>query len=199
MVDFPLVRRIGTTEVRARHQRLMFPPNGRRSDEREVISHVKFVRQRYRQPWQTPVLEVLSEPLVDADREALLRPPPVLPAATVDLAAVELTDLPAIPLALIVEETARYFGVPRLELVSERQDRRSALMRHIGMYLCRVLTGRSLPVIGRAFGRRDHTTVMHACHKVERLVLEREGVAEAIDLVGRAVLRTHIQRHAGWA
>jgi len=53
------------------------------------------------------------------------------------------------------------------------------------MYLCKTLTQRSLPEIGRKFGGRDHTTVMHAVKKVEELIVEEKTIAEDTDLLRR--------------
>jgi chromosomal replication initiator protein len=53
------------------------------------------------------------------------------------------------------------------------------------MYLCKQLTPRSLPEIGRKFGGRDHTTVMHAVRKVEELQTEDRALAEDIELLRR--------------
>lgn len=61
------------------------------------------------------------------------------------------------------------FNLNPIEMQSERRSRYIARPRQIAMYLCRELTPRSLPQIGRAFGGRDHTTVIHACRQVERL------------------------------
>ena len=64
---------------------------------------------------------------------------------------------------------AQHFGVPMIEMVSHRRARRVARPRQVAMYLSRELTPLSLPAIGRHFGNRDHTTVMHACRRIEGL------------------------------
>jgi chromosomal replication initiator protein len=51
------------------------------------------------------------------------------------------------------------------------------------MYLCKMLTLKSLPEIGRSFGGRDHTTILHAFRKMERLVSSNEGVAKEMDFL----------------
>ena len=55
------------------------------------------------------------------------------------------------------------------------------------MYLCKQLTPRSLPEIGRKFGGRDHTTVMHAVRKIEELRAADRGMAEDIELLKRMI------------
>jgi chromosomal replication initiator protein len=57
--------------------------------------------------------------------------------------------------------------------------------RQVAMYLSKQLTSRSLPEIGRAFGGRDHTTVMHAVRKVEELVKLDTAFAEDVELLTR--------------
>lgn len=59
------------------------------------------------------------------------------------------------------------FGISRDEIMSERRPQRIAYARMAGMALARTLTHASLPRIGRAFGSRDHTTVLHACRTVD--------------------------------
>lgn len=63
--------------------------------------------------------------------------------------------------------TARYFGVTQADIISQRQDRRTARARHVAMWLCRHDTGASLPKIGKAFGGRDHTSVLYAIRKID--------------------------------
>jgi chromosomal replication initiator protein len=60
--------------------------------------------------------------------------------------------------------------------------------RQIAMYLAKVLTPRSLPEIGRRFGGRDHTTVLHAVRKISGLVTTEAALAEEIELLKRMLL-----------
>jgi chromosomal replication initiator protein len=69
----------------------------------------------------------------------------------------------------IQRKVADYYGLKMTDLLSERRSREVARPRQIAMYLAKKLTPRSLPEIGRRFGNRDHTTVMHAVKKVEEL------------------------------
>lgn len=62
------------------------------------------------------------------------------------------------------------FGVRPIDMVSRRRYRRIARPRQVAMYLSREFTKNSLPEIGRRFGGRDHTTVMHALDVIERLL-----------------------------
>ncbi|HBG33928.1 MAG TPA: chromosomal replication initiator protein DnaA, partial [Holosporales bacterium] len=59
--------------------------------------------------------------------------------------------------------------------------------RQVAMYLTKILTTRSLPEIGRKFGGRDHTTVLHAVKKVEELMAEEKTICEDIELLRRTL------------
>jgi chromosomal replication initiator protein len=72
----------------------------------------------------------------------------------------------AVHVESIQGEVCRYFGVTRDELTGAKRTRRIVAPRQVAMYLSRELTDASLPAIGRAFGGRDHTTVMYAVQKV---------------------------------
>ena len=77
-----------------------------------------------------------------------------------------------IPPAMIMEETARYFGLAAGDLVSKSRSRPLTTARHVAMYLLRELTGLSLIKIGDHFDR-DHTTVLHGVKKIEGLMPAR--------------------------
>lgn len=62
------------------------------------------------------------------------------------------------------------FEVRMVELLSNRRFKAFVLPRQVAMYLCKVMTPRSLPEIGRRFGGRDHTTVLHAVRKIEGMM-----------------------------
>jgi chromosomal replication initiator protein len=72
----------------------------------------------------------------------------------------------------ILRIVSRHYAVTRADIVSPRRHRSVVWPRQIGMYLAKQLTSRSLPEIGRRFGDRDHTTVLHAIRKIDR---ELEG------------------------
>ena len=67
----------------------------------------------------------------------------------------------------ILRIVSRHYGVSKGDLLSQRRHRSVVWPRQIGMYLAKQLTARSLPEIGRRFGGRDHTTVLHAIRKIE--------------------------------
>jgi len=67
----------------------------------------------------------------------------------------------------ILRVISRHYGVSKGDILSQRRHRSVVWPRQIGMYLAKQLTSRSLPEIGRRFGNRDHTTVLHAIRKIE--------------------------------
>jgi chromosomal replication initiator protein len=69
----------------------------------------------------------------------------------------------------IQKAVADYYGLKQADLLSERRNRAIARPRQTAMWLCKQLTTRSLPDIGRRFGGRDHTTVLHAVRRIEEL------------------------------
>ena len=75
-----------------------------------------------------------------------------------------------IPIELIQHEVCRYFGISKADLVGSSRSKNFAYPRQVAMYLSRELTDESLPKIGRAFGGRDHSTVMHATAKISNLI-----------------------------
>jgi len=93
---------------------------------------------------------------------------------TLDFAKEALRDLLALQAKLVTIENiqktvAEYYKIRVADLLSKRRNRSIARPRQIAMALAKELTNHSLPEIGDAFGGRDHTTVMHACKKVQEL------------------------------
>jgi chromosomal replication initiator protein len=85
----------------------------------------------------------------------------------------------------IQKRCAEHYNIKLTEMHSARRARAVARPRQVAMYLAKQLTSRSLPEIGRKFGGRDHTTVMHAVKKVEELKAQDHSFAEDIDLLRR--------------
>jgi chromosomal replication initiator protein len=82
---------------------------------------------------------------------------------------------------------ARHYNVSKADLLSSRRTRTIVRPRQIAMYLAKVLTPRSLPEIGRRFGGRDHTTVLHAVRKIEELINGDHTLADEIELLKRMI------------
>jgi len=85
----------------------------------------------------------------------------------------------------ILRIVSKHFGVNRSDLLSSRRNRSIVRPRQIGMYLAKQLTSRSLPEIGRRFGNRDHTTVLHAIRKIDQLMKGDSSLQEEVDLLAR--------------
>lgn len=88
-------------------------------------------------------------------------------------------------IASIQAAVARFYDIPLREMTSQRRDRPAAHARQVGMYLARELTPYSLPMIGRWFGKRDHTTVIHGIKAVEaRLAsIDLDGIIALIPVI----------------
>ena len=114
-------------------------------------------------------------------------------AVTLDLAALVLRDMQANPdgsrikIDDILKIIGRHFNVGRTDLLSPRRARSVVVPRQIGMYLAKKMTARSLPEIGRRFGGRDHSTVLHAVRKIEELVKTDDKLAREVALLVRLV------------
>lgn len=110
---------------------------------------------------------------------------------TVDMAAVAIRDLinpgsvQRVKIDDILRVIGKHFNVPKADLLSPRRARSIVRPRQIGMYLAKTLTTRSLPEIGRRFGGRDHSTVLHAVRKIETLMQQDEKLAREVQLLVR--------------
>jgi chromosomal replication initiator protein len=87
----------------------------------------------------------------------------------------------------IQKRVAEHFNIKKAEMTSARRARVVARPRQVAMYLAKQLTPRSLPEIGRTFGGRDHTTVMHAIKRVEELVAGDRAFAEDVEVLRRTL------------
>jgi chromosomal replication initiator protein len=87
----------------------------------------------------------------------------------------------------IQKRVAEHYNIRLTDMSSARRARAVARPRQIAMYLAKKLTSRSLPEIGRKFGNRDHTTVMHACARVAELMQKDPGLAEDVELLQRTL------------
>nr|WP_245412361.1 chromosomal replication initiator protein DnaA [Notoacmeibacter ruber] len=82
---------------------------------------------------------------------------------------------------------AKHYNVSKTELLSNRRTRTVVLPRQIAMFLSKVLTLRSLPEIGRRFGGKDHTTVLHAVRKIEGLLEKDKKLDQEVELLKRLI------------
>ena len=82
---------------------------------------------------------------------------------------------------------SKHYNVSRSDLLSSRRTRTIVRPRQIAMYLSKMLTPRSLPEIGRRFGGRDHTTVLHAVRKIEELASSDNALQQEIEMLKRNI------------
>jgi chromosomal replication initiator protein len=110
---------------------------------------------------------------------------------TLEMAEREVRDLirPQEPKRIKIEDiqrvVARQYNVSRSDLLSSRRTANVVRPRQVAMYLAKTLTLRSLPEIGRRFGGRDHTTVLHAVRKIEALVAKDTALSEEVESLKR--------------
>ena len=102
---------------------------------------------------------------------------------TLDFTKETLADLISLNQRLITIEqiqkiTANYYKIRVSDILSTKRDKKNTLPRHMAMALCKDLTNNSLPSIGDGFGGRDHTTVLHANKKIQRLRKEDSQVEQ---------------------
>jgi chromosomal replication initiator protein len=111
---------------------------------------------------------------------------------TLDVAQDCLSDiLRASERKITVEEIQRkvseHYNIRLSDMIGPKRMRSYARPRQVAMYLSKLLTSRSLPEIGRRFGGRDHTTVMHGVKRIEDLQIQDGQVAEDIEMLRRAL------------
>ena len=100
---------------------------------------------------------------------------------------------PPVPpsIARVVDAVAADFGLPSAVMLSARCDRAVSLPRQAAMALARRLTGHSLPMIGRAIGRRDHTTILYGIRRIEAAEAKDPALAARL-----AAIATRIQQES---
>ncbi len=89
------------------------------------------------------------------------------------------------PIEQIRKVVSEYYGIRESELSGSRKTKTVVVPRQMAMSLCRELTQKSLPEIGEGFGGRDHTTVLHACRRIEALRREDSALGQAFDTLVR--------------
>lgn len=150
------------TSAAAIRRRLLQPANGRHSDEREITTRPDWLR-----------------------RDAKKIEPPMEPQSEAEVAEAWVAEIRqhSCTVKEIVEAVADYYGLTLLDLVSERRWSYLITARHMGMYLARHHTTQGYLQIGRHFGGRDHTTVLHGIRKTEsRLPQEKRLQVELGEL-----------------
>ena len=140
----------------------------------------------YEPSWSrsAPVLETEPETVAEwAERQKQIPLPPMKEPWFHIVAEIE----PKVSIERIQRIVAERFGFHRRDLLSERRSADVVLPRQVAMYLAKKMTLRSLPKIGRHFGGRDHTTVMHGIRKTETLIQKDSALAQLIDELKSAI------------
>ena len=88
----------------------------------------------------------------------------------------------------IQETVAKYFNIDAKDIAGSKRSNDIVFPRQIAMYLCRTVPQLSLPQIGKDFGNRDHTTVMHACNKIEKEIKENKNTKLIVESVKNILL-----------
>lgn len=136
------------------------------------------------------IVAVIPEPIVAAPATLA---PPVVP---LPVAIPEPTDALQLPsIAIISRETARFYERTLMDMYSARRTANIVRPRQIAMYLAKTMTLKSLPEIGRKFGGRDHTTILHAVRKIEDLVCRDERLADEIEVLKLRILQVVLNQN----
>lgn len=91
-------------------------------------------------------------------------------------------------IAQVLVAVCEYYGLTPEDIASKERQGETVRARQIGMFVARKFTGRSYPEIGRQFGGFDHSTVIHACRKIEAQIDDNPDVRTDVDTIAGAVL-----------
>ncbi|CAM3225712.1 chromosomal replication initiator protein DnaA [Paracoccus nototheniae] len=116
---------------------------------------------------------------------SLLRREITLEVAQECLADILRTNDRKINIDDIQRKVAEHYNIRLADMMGPKRARNVARPRQIAMYLSKQLTSRSLPEIGRRFGGRDHTTIMHGVRKIEELLVDDNALAEDVAMLKR--------------
>lgn len=111
---------------------------------------------------------------------------------TLDMAELALRDLQRCEQApvrvdTVIRVVARHYEVQVADILSQRRTANVVKPRQVAMYLAKMLTLRSLPEVGRRFAGRDHTTVLHAVRKIDRLIATDAALAAEVQALASAI------------
>ncbi len=120
-------------------------------------------------------------------RTALLGQPVTMDAVSSALRELSLSSERRVTVDDIQKAVASHFGVTPADISSKRRTQTVVRPRHVAMYLSKTLTTRSLPDIGRRFGGRDHSTVIHAVNKVTAMIEAGDPIAEDVESLTRSL------------
>lgn len=116
-------------------------------------------------------------------RTALLGRPVTMEAVEAALKELSIVSERRVTVDIIQKVVAEKFGVRVADILSKRRTKTVVKPRHVAMYLAKTMTTRSLPDIGRRFGNRDHSTVIHAVNKITEMIEAGDPVKDDIEVL----------------
>ncbi len=120
-------------------------------------------------------------------RTALLGRPVTMEAVEAALRELSIVSERRVTVDVIQKAVAERFGVKVADILSKRRTKTVVKPRHVAMYLAKTMTTRSLPDIGRRFGDRDHSTVIHAVNKISDLIKAGDPVKDEIESLSEEI------------
>lgn len=93
---------------------------------------------------------------------------------------------------MIKKHVCKHFDIKVTDIESSKRTRNLAYPRQIAMYLCREMTDLSFPKVGEFFGKRDHTTVMHACEKIAAEMSINDSVKETVEAIKKEIEQSRL-------
>ncbi len=144
-----------------------------------------------------PVAVVIEAPQQEEPAQAI--PAISEQPAEIVVSGVNITAQPAVglvpvgslkkiaPIASIQRFICSRYGISMTDLNGKLRTAKVVTPRQIAMYLCRKVTSRSLPEIGRKFGERDHTTVLHSVQKIESMMANSPEFAKEVQAIAKAI------------
>ena len=121
-------------------------------------------------------------------RAALTHSPITMEHAELIINEFKLKSEKVISSDFIKETVAKYFSINKNDLASEKRSNDIAFPRQIAMYLCRDVANMSFPQIGKDFGDRDHSTVMHAYNKIKKEVRDKNNTKLIVESVKNIII-----------
>lgn len=88
---------------------------------------------------------------------------------------------------MIIDMVVSYFNVSKRDLLSSKRSKNVTEPRQIAMYLCREVLNLPFKKIGEEFGGKDHTTVMHACTKIESVIKDNDPLVDDIENIRKRI------------
>jgi len=199
-------------EAIARRERLDHPPGGHTSSELDILSEpasralaiamIQAEAEEARRVAEAAEIEaqwwaslIVAAETENRHRDAieLARARRAARIAKADLKAdlVQQTEprliKPTPKLRDVIKAVSEFYGVPVIDIISQRKTARVMRPRQVFCYLARIITTRSFPEIGRHLGNRDHTSILHSFNKIAILAATDEKLARDVDAIRRTL------------